>query len=74
MERYPVMNKKIICIQCEREFEFSINEQLRCKKMNFDIPKRCPDCRKKKLKISDDQNKNHLRNKRHDKATLFKYE
>ena len=69
-----MMDKKITCIQCEREFELSIDEQLRFKKMNFDTPKRCPECRKKKLKISCGQTKDRMRNKRHDKATLFRYE
>jgi len=60
-------NMKITCIQCEAEFEFSINEQRRFKEMNFDMPKRCPSCRKKKMKLSDDQNRNHPHSKRHDK-------
>jgi len=28
-------NKTIICIQCEREFEFTVNDQLRYKKMRI---------------------------------------
>jgi hypothetical protein len=52
-------NKTIICIQCEREFEFTVNDQLRYKKMNFDEPRRCPDCRKNKLKRTDFQDITH---------------
>jgi uncharacterized protein with PIN domain len=48
-------NKTITCIQCEMEFEFTIDDQLRYKKMNFDEPRRCPDCRKNKLKTTDFQ-------------------
>lgn len=44
-------NMVITCIQCETEFEFSIDEQIRHRKMNFDDPKRCDSCRKK-IKIN----------------------
>lgn len=50
-------NMIIGCIQCGAEFEFSIEDQLRHRKMNFDDPKRCPDCRKKKSKQSNVQDK-----------------
>ena len=49
-------NKTITCIQCETEFEFTIHDQLRYEKMNFDEPRRCPDCRKNKLRSTDFQN------------------
>jgi DNA-directed RNA polymerase subunit RPC12/RpoP len=49
-------NKIITCIQCEKEFEFTIHDQLRYEKMNFDEPRRCPDCRKNKLRTTDSQN------------------
>jgi DNA-directed RNA polymerase subunit RPC12/RpoP len=48
-------NKTIICIQCETEFEFTIHDQLRYEKMNFDEPRRCPNCRKNKSKTTDSQ-------------------
>jgi len=48
-------NKTITCIQCETEFEFTIDDQLRYEKMNFDEPRRCPDCRKNKLRTTDFQ-------------------
>jgi hypothetical protein len=49
-------NKTITCIQCETEFEFTIQDQLRYEKMNFDEPRRCPDCRKNKSRSTDSQN------------------
>ncbi len=54
-------NKSITCIQCGESFDFTLTEQLRYKKSNFDDPKRCPECRKKKLKQPDEQNgrRNH---------------
>ena len=50
-------NMIILCIQCGEEFEFSIGDQRRYREMNFDDPKRCPDCRKKKAKQPALQNK-----------------
>jgi len=47
--------RAIVCIQCEREFEFSVDEQIHYRKMSFDEPKRCPVCRKRKLKVRDSQ-------------------
>ena len=61
----------IICIQCENEFVFSVEEQSRYAKMNFDEPKRCPVCRKKRSHISG-SDENQYRNKK--KHYRFKYE
>jgi len=57
-------NKTITCIQCETKFEFTIDDQLRYEKMNFDEPRRCPDCRKNKLKAPDSQNIKHNRKRK----------
>ena len=43
-------DKRITCIQCEKPFVFSATEQERFMTLGFAIPKRCPECRKKKLK------------------------
>jgi DNA-directed RNA polymerase subunit RPC12/RpoP len=64
-------NKTIICIQCEEEFEFTVDDQLRYEKMNFDEPRRCPDCRKNKLKRADFQETTHNRKR---KFNRFKFE
>jgi DNA-directed RNA polymerase subunit RPC12/RpoP len=56
-------NKTITCIQCETEFVFTIHDQLRYEKMNFDEPRRCPECRKNKIKTTDFQNTKHHRKK-----------
>ena len=50
-------NMVITCIQCETEFEFSIDEQIRYRKMNFDDPKRCHSCRKRKSRPPSFQGK-----------------
>ena len=59
-------NMIITCIQCGAEFEFSIDDQIRHKKMNFDNPKRCHACRKKKSKFTDSQNKKFNHRKRNE--------
>jgi DNA-directed RNA polymerase subunit RPC12/RpoP len=58
-------NMAISCIQCGTEFEFSINEQLHYKEMNFDDPKRCPSCRKRKSRPSSFQDKKFNNKKRY---------
>lgn len=65
-------NKTITCIQCEREFEFTVNDQLRYEKMNFDEPRRCPDCRKKKLRGVDFQEITHNRKRKFNRSK-FEY-
>jgi len=57
-------NKIITCIQCEREFEFTVHDQLRYERMNFDEPRRCSDCRKNKLKTPDFQDITHNRKRK----------
>ena len=64
-------NKSIICIQCETEFEFTVTDQLRYERMNFDEPRRCPDCRKNTLKGADFQETTHNRKR---KSNRFKFE
>jgi uncharacterized protein with PIN domain len=61
-------NKTITCIQCETEFEFTIHDQLRYEKMNFNEPRRCPDCRKNKLRGADSQDIIHNRKKKFDRS------
>ena len=44
------------CVQCNEPFVFTIDEQQKYADMGFDPPKRCPACRKKRTKLSVDQN------------------
>lgn len=49
-------DKIITCIQCESEFVFTVVEQARFLAQGFTKPKRCPECRKKKdraIEIND---------------------
>ena len=43
----------ITCIQCDQSFPFSESERQRFDLQGFDPPKRCPSCRKNKIKNSD---------------------
>jgi hypothetical protein len=43
-------NMVITCIQCQEDFEFSVEEQEKLKKRGFDAPLRCPECRKHKAR------------------------
>jgi len=40
----------ITCIQCEEDFEFTVEEQEKLEKRGFDAPLRCPQCRKHKAR------------------------
>ena len=41
----------ITCIQCEADFEFTAEERQRYARQGFDEPKRCPSCRKHRLRL-----------------------
>ena len=43
-------NMVITCIQCEEDFEFTVEEQEKLNKRGFDPPLRCPQCRKHKYR------------------------
>ena len=39
------------CIQCNKPFQISADERDRIIERGFTLPKRCPDCRKNKVKM-----------------------
>ena len=41
------------CIQCNQAFSVSNKEVKRCESNGFDLPLRCPECRKHKTKNAD---------------------
>ncbi|MBN2061196.1 MAG: zinc-ribbon domain containing protein [Deltaproteobacteria bacterium] len=45
-------DKALPCIQCGKPFIVTSMEQEKLSSRGFDIPKRCPDCRKNKSRIS----------------------
>lgn len=52
------------CIQCEEDFEFSIDEQKKYNQKGFDAPLRCSQCRRNKAKSSDHEGKRKIRDKK----------
>jgi hypothetical protein len=44
-------SKWIVCVQCDYEFEFDTEDQIRYAEKGYDDPQRCPDCRKHKSKL-----------------------
>ena len=55
----------LVCVQCESEFEFSAVEQKKCEDRGYDIPKRCPSCRKHKYRHMDlTEDRRHVNRKR----------
>ena len=54
----------INCVQCNAEFEFTSEEQERYYKMGFDNPRRCSQCRKNKLDITDTDETQKNKNKK----------
>lgn len=41
-------NKKLTCIDCSKEFELTAKNIAWFEQQGFELPKRCPDCRKKR--------------------------
>ena len=62
--RLEMKTRLITCVQCEKEFEFSIIDQKNFRERGFDPPKRCPSCRRKKSKLSELQQENKHNNKK----------
>jgi hypothetical protein len=59
------------CIQCQNEFEYTVAEQDYHNRMGFDEPKRCPYCRKRKTKVS---NQNHKEGRNRKQFARQKYD
>jgi hypothetical protein len=54
----------IVCIQCGDEFEVSGINREKLSDRGFDLPKRCPDCRRKKSKFAVDESNQRRRDKK----------
>ena len=69
-------DKVITCIQCESEFVFTVSEQVRFAARGFDRPKRCPECRKKKDRAIEmnDRGKDKGKKRRLRKDEIDSYE
>jgi len=56
--------KSIICSQCGNTFIFTVAEQERFNSLGFNEPKRCGECRKKKIKDGPSRHEVKLKYKR----------
>lgn len=48
-------DRVIRCVQCDSDFEFSRLEQRLFFEKGFDMPKRCPECRRNKKSEREDE-------------------
>jgi len=68
-------DKQLICAHCGSAFVFSQEEQERYKVRGFDAPRRCPLCRKSRVKLHDEpqwqQKQRRSRRHNHDNNDLF---
>jgi len=71
-----IQTKVIICIQCDCDFDYTIDEQIYYQQRGFDEPMRCPTCRKKKSRYLYPQSigKNPIKKKYHYKNQYEKNE
>ena len=54
----------LACIQCQENFEFTIDEQEKFEQRGFDMPLRCPQCRKHKSRDIEHQEHRKPKNKK----------
>jgi hypothetical protein len=59
-----MQDKRIICAQCGNPFVFSVSQQQRFNSLGFDDPKRCEECRKKKVKDGPSRHEVKMKYKR----------
>ena len=61
-------DQRIICIQCENTFVVTADQKERLFVKGFNIPRRCPECRRKKNKLGFvSENKKGRDKRKHDK-------
>ena len=70
---FKMEDKTITCINCGSNFVFTIAEQQRFAASGFDLPRRCKDCRKKKVKGGPSSPQNKKRSKRRQAKHEWEY-
>lgn len=45
---------RLACVQCDAAFEVSARDMERHESMGFDLPRRCPQCRKHKIRMAEE--------------------
>ena len=63
----------VVCIQCGGEFEFPSDEKARYAGRGFDMPRRCPACRKHKARPSSDGADRRRNGKKRDYHLKYDY-
>jgi len=59
-----VKDQELFCVQCENIFIMTAGEKIRLLEKGFDIPKRCPDCRKRKHRYFEEEDEEWGKNKK----------
>ena len=71
------MKDKIVnCIQCDNIFTLTVEEQKRLLDRGFNLPKRCPECRRKKARFheADERRKNKGKRKNDRRRNDYDYD
>ena len=66
--------KVITCVQCGDEFEFTVADQKQFTARGFDEPKRCPSCRRHKLKVDSYEGKKKDKDRNNKRHHRVRYE
>ena len=68
-------NMVITCIQCQEDFDFTVEEQEKSNKRGFDAPLRCPRCRKHKARnLQQNENRKFKDKKKHYRMKFDEYD
>ncbi|MFC1857581.1 zinc-ribbon domain containing protein [Thermodesulfobacteriota bacterium] len=65
--------KEITCLQCGDEFEFTVEDQKYFNARGFDEPKRCPSCRRRKLKVENSEGTMKEKNKKRQQRIRYEF-
>ena len=69
---WTMTDRMILCAQCEKPFPVTDTEAEQLQSRGFDLPRRCPECRRKKWKAANDSGggRGEDRRKRHRRRPL----
>ena len=65
--RFSMEERSLICVQCGNQFVLSAREREKLLERGFDLPKRCPDCRRNKYRDfkDDSEERGQKKKKKH---------
>ena len=67
-------NMVITCIQCQEDFEFTVEEQEKMKNRGFGAPLRCPPCRKHKSRFLQHEENTKFKDRKKSYRLNFDYD